>query len=541
MDCTNITRFKDPQGRYYCQDCYQKIQQAEAARVPAATPPPRPGQVCPDCQALLPAGSVSCPACGFNLATGRRPAPPAPTTSPRARSAFPLRAIVGIGLVVIIGVTLTIVIKRLGGSSDEINARLAAIRTEGYPVSVAELDQWYKTPESPNAATRYLEALSLLAPDNMKTMAALRQGQVRFPPRSGALSAQTKRTLENLLAENKRALELLHNESALREARYPVDLKQGMNALLPYLSQLKQAAQLLQLEAVAAAESGRPELAAKSIAANIHLANSLAAEPLVLSQLVRIADLAIVLQGLERVLTRTQLAEGPLKELQSGLAEAEKLSGMTRALAGERCLQIHFYSMPAKERAKVISNLGDGASQPEGVPEVFSERLLRQDFLFFLDIMQSYIQATQAPFPERMATAEQIDRRVQQKRKSLAVPYATSILVALQKTISKDTRNVAYLRDAQLALALERFRLAQGHAFPESLERLVPEYIAAIPADPFSGQPLRWEKLPGRGYVVYSVGDDRADDHGASTSPSQGGRTSAQATAADDVAFSVER
>jgi hypothetical protein len=53
----------------------------------------------------------------------------------------------------------------------------------------------------------------------------------------------------------------------------------------------------------------------------------------------------------------------------------------------------------------------------------------------------------------------------------------------------------------------------------------VPALLDRVPKDPFDGQPIRYCKLD-KGYVVYSVGEDRKDDKGLSKA---------------DVVFSVRR
>lgn len=52
-------------------------------------------------------------------------------------------------------------------------------------------------------------------------------------------------------------------------------------------------------------------------------------------------------------------------------------------------------------------------------------------------------------------------------------------------------RIIAYLRCAKTACAVERFRLKHGK-LPEKLEKLVPEFLAEIPIDPFDGKNLRY-------------------------------------------------
>ena len=68
-------------------------------------------------------------------------------------------------------------------------------------------------------------------------------------------------------------------------------------------------------------------------------------------------------------------------------------------------------------------------------------------------------------------------------------------------------------RDAALvAIALELYRRRKG-AWPDRLERLVPDLLPAVPPDRFDGRPLRYRLVDGRA-VLYSIGVDRIDDGG---------------------------
>jgi hypothetical protein len=71
---------------------------------------------------------------------------------------------------------------------------------------------------------------------------------------------------------------------------------------------------------------------------------------------------------------------------------------------------------------------------------------------------------------------------------------------------------VAVLRCLAAALAAERYRLA-FNAWPDTLECLTPDFLAAVPRDPFDGQPLRFRRTE-NGIVVYSVAEDRVDNNG---------------------------
>ena len=70
----------------------------------------------------------------------------------------------------------------------------------------------------------------------------------------------------------------------------------------------------------------------------------------------------------------------------------------------------------------------------------------------------------------------------------------------------------------EVALAARRFRLAQ-RALPAALERLVPEWMESLPADPFrsDGATLGYRANADGSFVVWSVGDDAVDDRGDAT------------------------
>ena len=91
--------------------------------------------------------------------------------------------------------------------------------------------------------------------------------------------------------------------------------------------------------------------------------------------------------------------------------------------------------------------------------------------------------------------------------------FSQRLLPIFVNAVARDLRRLAGTRTFRTALALERFRLDSGGALPASLGELVPKHLAAVPADPFTGQPLIYIRN-GKGYVVYSVGENALDDRG---------------------------
>jgi hypothetical protein len=80
------------------------------------------------------------------------------------------------------------------------------------------------------------------------------------------------------------------------------------------------------------------------------------------------------------------------------------------------------------------------------------------------------------------------------------------------RAAARETESIAHLRLATTALALEQFRIQNGH-LPEKFEELNPTFIAEVPEDPFTGSQLLYRLLP-KGYIIYSVGRDLIDNGG---------------------------
>lgn len=60
---------------------------------------------------------------------------------------------------------------------------------------------------------------------------------------------------------------------------------------------------------------------------------------------------------------------------------------------------------------------------------------------------------------------------------------------------------------------MERYRRDHPEQPPDSLDALVPNYLTAVPTDPFGNGPLHDQRLP-VGFRIYRVGTNLRDDGG---------------------------
>ncbi len=75
-----------------------------------------------------------------------------------------------------------------------------------------------------------------------------------------------------------------------------------------------------------------------------------------------------------------------------------------------------------------------------------------------------------------------------------------------------ETRCEQWFRNLEVALALSAWR-GEHDSYPEALVDLTPQYLATVPLDLFTDQPLRYERTA-NGYHFYSLGINGTDDQG---------------------------
>jgi hypothetical protein len=244
----------------------------------------------------------------------------------------------------------------------------------------------------------------------------------------------------------------------------------------------------------------------------LRMADSLSGEPLLISQLVRIAIHGIGSSALEYATSVAAIPPEHLLALQKAYEEAEDSDCMIHAYVGERCAM-----------ADMLGRLGKGAAESgdseftrlvEGTRhagiDYFDQDTLDRYRLMIVKHFEPLTQSADLSWPERIRLQNEVKAAIE-----LDTAEDPSLVVwvpPLVRTVEAFGRDIAILRNSQAALAVERFRADTG-ALPDDLGQLVPKYLAAPIEDPFDGQPLRYKRLA-KGYQVYSVYADLNDDNG---------------------------
>ena len=411
----------------------------------------------------------------------------------------------------------------------EFRARIEAARVAGYPVTLEELDASYELPSGDNAAYWIVDAASFHQKPSQEDWRRLEQivraGDER-PDYTKPIPEDTMELLEQYVRSNAKALQMLHSAATIRESRYPIDLLKGPATLMPHLSEVREGFTLLFLEAVLLASHGDPNGAAEAIAAALGVGRSLDQEPVPISHLVRMGGANWAASTLERTLHQIAFTDAQLDVLYRAFSDIRADDALLRALAGERCSLLTLFESP-------WAIDGSYFQKPPPLPLLQAYGALglsAREGAIFLDHMAECIRIVQLPTFERLAAVEAAEANLRGRR-GLFVNEAGNIF----SLISRQLRTVAQIETTKAALGLERYRLANG-MLPDALAELVPRYFEEIPPDPFDGRPLRYKQVEG-GFVVYSVGEDGADDGGKDPPP----RKARMEGETYDIVFRIER
>jgi hypothetical protein len=339
------------------------------------------------------------------------------------------------------------------------------------------------------------------------------------------------------LTANTNALVLFRRAANLPQSRYPISLNQMAFPSMQHLSDIKNAAQILRIEAAVAIEGTDGHAAADAIMCSFAAGRSLATEPMVISQLVRYAIDAISVQSLQGALDRVSIGERDLIALQTAVSRADDPERIALALIGERALfTAHLRDMKGYAAANAG---GANIGVPNSAAETFLGPLIdligfwQREMRFGVDALSTNIGFARLPDPQRFFSVTNSEALAERAKRGYYILSGLS-LSSLSKVLARDANHRARVRTSLVALGVERYRLANGGSLPDDLTALTPAYLKSIPIDPYDGKQVRYKRTE-KGYVVYCIGEDQGDDAGTERPQD------AQKSAPEDVTFIVER
>jgi hypothetical protein len=316
-----------------------------------------------------------------------------------------------------------------------------------------------------------------------------------------ALRAELK-TLAPAVAEARKLV-------AYSRGRFPITWEDSfLDTLTPHWQDTHYAIHLLDADARLRSQDGDADGALTCCRAILNAGRMLGDEPMLTTQLVRIACRGVAPASAERALAQGETSAKALAELQQSLEKEASESLMRTGLRGERAGFHHL--LTNLENGKILLSRLAGrkktASAWDRIESWFSRSTFVVAHIWILRNLTDMIEALDLPDAEREARLQKLQARVDK-----APTVAALLFPVVQKVIDAEKRSVAGLRCAVAGVAAERYRRKTG-SWPKRLEDLVSAgLLKEVPSDPFDGKPLRLRHAQD-GMVIYSIGPEGKGD-----------------------------
>ena len=369
------------------------------------------------------------------------------------------------------------------------------------------------------------------------------------------------------------ALEWKTNEAILLRIRdaleKPVlnselDYSQGYNLLIPNLSSSKKLSSWFGSGSELALHEGNNRNALERLLPQIRLPHLMESDRLAISELVRVALASIAKSATWEALQADSWTGEDLRKIQSAWESQEFINSASTGFQRELAYEDASYNLMRNSNEDTFKVLfewknvfGDEDWDPPAWEKLLNNLPYGDDIVEFLrnlsyggevaKFLRKQIFCRLWRFSwshqHQLRSAKQIHRlleitRALAKGKSfsgvseaieeftkeaerrnfydaLRFPESSSYLV-LSKVIKKAARAQTDRSTAICAVALQRYALRNGK-FPQSLDLLVPEFLASIPTDYFDGGPMKYFLNADGTFTLYSVGEDGQDNQGNSS------------------------
>ena len=329
------------------------------------------------------------------------------------------------------------------------------------------------------------------------------------------------------LSKYQDTLRQLHDAARRPHARFWINYEDSFGAWFPHLSRLKGCVQYLNLHAIASLSEGDSETAMNDLQLSFKLGDSINSEPVLISYLVQVAMSRLRNVAIWEGLLDHRWSDAQLVKIGDALARENHLARYQLGMRGERAFcndsfdQMRrtrnpylFGDEPSSDQTAALLDATLGHSAFRLLPGGWFDQNKRSVSRMHVEFILPAVDV------ERMIASPRTTSRMDAectKRAAAISPYnmfSYMLLPALGKAAQKAAEGQCNVDLARIAIALERHRLAHGN-YPETLDALVPQFIAKLPHDVINGQPLKYRRNADASFILYSVGWNETDDSGA--------------------------
>lgn len=442
-------------------------------------------------------------------------------------------------------------------SQGKLQQEIQKIKDRGEPTTIEELIP-REIPDKENGALVYRKAFKL-----KKDLEKKYKEEWKYMPYEGAkeweeISEEEKGKITALLFKNSEFLrfyQLLEKASNMKcrfskrkdyQKSTGISGKSGhfIGMLLPQLAGMRSCARMLAAKAKIQSEIGQIDDALNTSLTSLKVAKSLSNEPILISQLVRIALDSLAIDNIRKTLEKgvplsIEIYQNLIREIEKERKDKMIYSSLIedRILGRQNYAQRRkrgetFFEFTEEDRKKIEKayfHLKDHKKFKEEMEKKMeanirkykkrikdaylksgcksADEFLNQQEFFYLKTMANAISLTKQPYWKVRDELKKLNEEIKNAPVSFDEPI-------FYKIYTQEARIDARLGAVEIVLALKIYKDRKGH-YPSSLVKLTPRIINKLPKDPFTGKNYVYRR-EGDGFIVYSLGDNAKDDGGIS-------------------------
>jgi hypothetical protein len=309
------------------------------------------------------------------------------------------------------------------------------------------------------------------------------------------------------------------------------DYSKGFSVELDFATKSLSFSQLIAATSSLDLKKGNCEAAISKNLALLRLADTLHKQPVLLSQLVANSILSIAQTITWEILQSGQATEPTLLKLQTAWSTTSPSGMYAQAMRFERATAMKAMQGPVDDLVTGILSASSPTPKMESLSyqavllawaTLFRSADIKELVLLYQRFIDSIPDANQS-WQNHFEVSREIDARIPSLNWSrLFTKLSFPAVGGSSKTFvsAEITKSLTIV-----AIAIERYRIANNGTLPESLADLVPNQLPAIPLDPIDRQPLRYKRESDSTFLLYSIGMDSTDSGGLSSAdPSTKGR-----------------
>jgi len=433
---------------------------------------------------------------------------------------------IGVGTLLVLIILASLIMNVIFGR--ELRQTMAQLKAEGRALTIAEIRP-APVPDDQNAAPLFQKIAELMghgafnkpapkAAPVIKELSDLVESNKYSRMDISTWPAAYREALPRLI----QSPEITQIFAILREASQKsgynncIKYEDGPNVFYPSLSSIRTSVRFLSIKAELAAQNGNTEEAFSTVQEGLKLADLLKQEPTLVGQLVRLSCDEIMIDCLECMADKTDIPADQARALIAEFAQHTDATPWIRAMDVERVCMGLWLFQTIQHVSFLDFNLLLGNPRWQGwVLKYPYAPMLKKEMVIFLTLQPKQQDYYKVPYYQVAATIrnhpleDQISEYWLIPKHGILLPL---ILPNLDGVVARKAEHDAAVDVARVGLGLKLFKQKNG-AYPDTLDKLAPEFLENIPVDPFTGKPLVYRKTEA-GFILYSLGKNQQDDNG---------------------------